>query len=388
MKKSLCLSFITILFIALPLFLGCSAGEHREATMDVSEDQGYAPKNYKRSILESADRSSPAEARTEREAEPAPAKRLVIYRGRMQIQVVHPASTLPAVTSIARDHGGLVEQAKHENQGQSVEVVLRIPVARFFDVMDALAGLGTVLTRSIQAKDVTAAFMDVENRLKSARILKARLEKLLRTVKSVEEKVRILREINRLATEIETLSARSKDLMNRASMSTIAVRLQARPQTRTVQGRRSPFPFIRALRPERRSIKETSSMERTAPAGFFDNSEAFEDGDDQQFFSPDGTVLRSGEVDNNPVGDASFWSKALQLEFQRRSYKELKSVPLPNGHLFVYRIHDGLNIYYYGIAFRVTGQKIQVFEAFSPGEEAFKKDGAKMVEFLRIGGPL
>jgi hypothetical protein len=398
MKNRLFLSLFA-LFISCLMLFSCSGVSYRDTATAV--DEGYAPRNYKKTVPEGyADAVSDGDTRAEDEesdegtedsaeesTEAEPAARMVIYRGHMQIQVVHPGDTLQRLTSLAKAQGGFIERTNYEDQGRRVVVILRVPVAKFFDMMDALPELGTVLSRAIQANDVTAEFADVENRLKSARILKERLERLLNTVKNVEEKVKILREINRLATEIETLSARSKELSDRASMSTIVVQLSAEPRSTSSPELRSPFPVVRNLNPAQRSIEDRSSIKAQKPDGFFDNTDDFKDGAAHQFYSPDGTVLRSGEVENRPLGDAAFWKKAMQIEFQRRSYKEMQSVALTNGHLFVYRIHDGLNIYYYGVAFRITDKKIQIFEAFSPREDAYKKDGAKMTEFLKsIGG--
>lgn len=398
MKNRLFLSLFTLLASCVLLF-SCSVADRRDATA-VGEER-YSPAQYEKSRPRGyADGVSDGDTRaedeesdegtddnTEESAEAEHAARMVIYKGQMQIQVVHPGDTLQKLSALAKAQGGFVERTNYEDQGRRVVVVLRVPVAKFFDMMDALPELGTVLSRSIQANDVTAEFADVENRLKSARILKERLERLLNTVKNVEEKVKILREINRLATEIETLSARSKELSDRASMSTIVVQLSAEPRSTSSPELRSPFPVVRNLNPAQRSIEDRSSIKAQKPDGFFDNTDDFKDGAAHQFYSPDGTVLRSGEVENRPLGDAAFWKKAMQIEFQRRSYKEMQSVALTNGHLFVYRIHDGLNIYYYGVAFRITDKKIQIFEAFSPREDAYKKDGAKMTEFLKsIGG--
>lgn len=388
--------FLFTLLASCLLLFGCIAADRRDTT--TMGEERYSPA-YERlrpkgdNLSRAIDGGTRAEESDEVKEDNAeerpeePSARMVIYRGQMQIQVVHPEDTLQRLTSIVKAQSGFIERTNYEDQGRRVVVILRVPVVKFFDVMDALPELGTVLSRAIQASDVTAEFADVENRLKSARILKERLERLLNTVKNLEEKVKILREINRLATEIETLSARSKELSDRACMSTIVVHLSAGPRSTNSAGMRSPFPVVRNLNPAERSIKSLSSIKAQKPDGFFDNTDKFKDGAAHQFYSPDGTVLRSGEAENRPLGDAAFWKKAMQIEFQRRSYKEMQSVAVTNGHLFVYRIHDGLNIYYYGVAFRITDRNIQIFEAFSPREDAYKKDGARMIGFLKsIGG--
>ncbi|MBW7859256.1 MAG: DUF4349 domain-containing protein, partial [Leptonema sp. (in: Bacteria)] len=240
------------------------------------------------------------------------------------------------------------------------------------------------------ANDITDEFADVQSRLKSAQLLKGRLEKLLISIKDVEEKVKILREINRLAAEIETLSGRSQMLSDRASMSTVTVQLLAEARSVNSIETKSPFGFIRSLNPAMRSIKERSSLKSAKPVGFFDNSDRFKNGDAHQYYSSNGTVLRSGETDNRPTGNASFWKKAFQIELiDNRGYKEVETGKVTDGFWFVYQVHDGLNIYYYGLAYRIVNNKIHLFEAFSPNQDSYTKDSLKMIEFLKsIGGPL
>lgn len=387
MIKRIFFSLSISLFATLILFR-CSPAFHRHAAE--IDDRSYYEESVNRTPQPASKQTRMASESTaesiEQDTAAEPAHRMIIYRGTMQMQVVNPESALQSVSLLVKNHGGFIESTTYQDDKRSLVVNLRVPVEKFFDMMDALPEIGIVQSRSIQASDVTAEFSDVQNRLKSARLLKERLERLMTLVKNVEEKVKILREINRLAQEIEILSARSKELSDRSSMSTIVLHLSARPQPAASPVMRSPFPVVRNLNPAKRSILSASSIKAKRPEGFFDNSREFQSGASYQFYSPDGTVLRSGEVRNQPAGDAAFWKRAMQIEFERRSYKEIQNAPLLNGYLFVYRIHDGLNIYYYGISFRITESKIQIFEAISPREEAYRKDGARMVEFLRSIG--
>mgnify|MGYP001233595421 CR=1 FL=1 len=391
MKK---ITLLCITLLIVQLIVSCSSDMSSVRRSVVEAEANPTPSSYsparqreelaKRSTaLQVADARADTSADEPEESANADVARMIIYTGNLSIQVVQPLEALKQATDFAKAQGGLIESTNYQDEGRRVLVVIRVPVKNFFSLMDALPQLGTVVSRSLSATDITRQFADLENRLQSARLLKQRLEALLAKVKNVDEKVKILREINRLAAQIEDMAKQSQNLSDRASMSTIVLNLTTLPRTGTSFHLQSPFGFIRSLSPVRRSIFAKSSLQIQPPLGFFDNTDMFDDGAAQQYFSADGTVFRSGQVENQPLGNPAFWKTALQREFARRSYQEVQSAGIADGHSFVYKIHDGLNIYYYGLSFRVTDDTIQIFEAFSPREDVFKKDEPAISNFLK-----
>lgn len=388
------------LLLALSVFWGCASAERKNATTIGYDDQlspaSPATRQEKRramSELASGVSDSGSEQPSEEvpgdtdanagENDVTPVSRMMVYTGQMEIRSISPTESSKRAGAIVVKLGGHVEKSDFYESGRRIIVILRVPAGRFFEALDQLSTLGTVLSRSISAEDVTREFTDVEARLHSAKLLKERLERLLESVKNVDEKVKILREISRLATEIETLTARSKYLADRASLSTITLQLSAEPLASDGPDRRSPFPWVRNLNPAGRSLTASSAIEGKRPPAFFDNTRKFRSGAPALFFSPTGTVLRTGSVLNRPTGDAGFWRRALGAEFKWRLFKEVKSVPLKNGQLWVFQIHDGMNLFYYGISFSVTGKELQVFEAYSSSEASYKQDAEPMEVFLR-----
>lgn len=393
-----------MLLLALAAFWGCAAGARKMDATSVgyAEDSKSRPapapsttrREQRRAMLEAASGVSDGGGETtsedadesgsgEGKDEAAPVARMIVYRGQMDVRTVSPVEAARQAGFIAGKLGGHVEKSDFYESGRRVVVILRVPAARFFEALDQLSTLGTILSRSLSAEDVTQEFTDVEARLRSARLLKERLERLLESVKNVDEKVKILREISRLGAEIETLTARSKYLADRSSMSTITLQLSGEALAEDRPDRRSPFAWVRGLDPNRRSLSELSSVEAARPPVFFDNSKQFRSGAAGLYFSPSGTVLRSGSVRNRPTGDAAFWRQALNAEFKGRLYKEVKNVALKDGQLWIFQIHDGLNLYYFGVSFAMSSKRLQVFEASSSSEAAFKQDAGHIESFLR-----
>jgi hypothetical protein len=73
---------------------------------------------------------------------------------------------------------------------------------------------------------VTEQYLDVSLRLKNAREVRDRIAALLASAKTVEDSLKVERELERLSSEIERMEGRLKFLRDRAAYSTITISFQ------------------------------------------------------------------------------------------------------------------------------------------------------------------
>lgn len=149
---------------------------------------------------------------------------LLIYTAQIGMAVFQVNESLDKVEAIARELGGFL--AKRDERS----ITIRVPVARFDEAVKRLDAVGDVLQRNVAVEDVTAEYVDLEIRLKNARAVRDRLEKLLEKAANVEESVLLEKELGRVAGEIERIEGRLKFLRDRAAFSTITVSFQPRPR--------------------------------------------------------------------------------------------------------------------------------------------------------------
>jgi hypothetical protein len=133
-------------------------------------------------------------------------------------------ASLGKVEAIANEVGGFL--ARRDDSA----ITVRVPVARFDDAVRRLEGVGDVLHRNVAVEDVTEEFTDLEIRMRNARAIRDRLEKLLDKAATVEESVLLERELGRVAGEIERFEGRLKYLRDRAAFSTLTVSFQSLPR--------------------------------------------------------------------------------------------------------------------------------------------------------------
>lgn len=142
---------------------------------------------------------------------------MLIYTATMNLAVFQVTEASKQVETMARESGGFLARR------DDTSIVIRVPAAKFDDILKRIEKLGDVLHRNVAAEDVTEQFMDMEVRLKNARAVRDRLQKLLEQATKVEESLSIEKELTRVGTEIETLEGKLKYLRDRVTFSTITV---------------------------------------------------------------------------------------------------------------------------------------------------------------------
>jgi hypothetical protein len=145
---------------------------------------------------------------------------MLIYTATINLAVFQVAEASKQVETMAREAGGFLARR------DDTSLIIRVPAARFEDVMKRLEKLGDVLHRNVVAEDVTEQYMDAEVRLKNARAVRDRLQQLLEKATKVDDSLAIEKELTRVGTEIETLEGKLKYLRDRAQYSTITVSFQ------------------------------------------------------------------------------------------------------------------------------------------------------------------
>jgi hypothetical protein len=238
----------------------------------------------------------PAEAQQER---------MIHYTGYARIRATKVHETLDAVAKMALDRGGRVEQLS----GDTISV--RVPVATFDASWKDVLGMGDVLDQSVSAEDVTDAFTEVDLRVHILKITRDRLVQLLARAETEDEKIALLHEIQSTTEQLDQLESSLRTLRGLADYSRITVEVVAREAVAS-GGTGGPsvagMEWIAALSPFRRdigaddhrvSVAVPEGMVSLMPHGAFVAE------------SPEGVVVWTGRIDNDPRGSADFWVDAI-----------------------------------------------------------------------------
>lgn len=107
----------------------------------------------------------------------------------------------------------------------SASVTIRVPANKLQQLERNLADLGTVVSQSSSADDVTEQAIDLDARLKNLRAEEARLREFLERATKISELLEVERELARVRGEIESIDAQLTYLTRQAARATLTVTL-------------------------------------------------------------------------------------------------------------------------------------------------------------------
>jgi len=151
-------------------------------------------------------------------------KAMIIKDGQMGLKVDDLELAKSRINSIVKNYNGYFanEGLINNDYESSYQLKIRLPSVNFEKfIAEVESGEGEVTFKNIQARDVTAEFIDLETRLSNKREYLKKYNDLLKQAKSVndileiEEKARIIQE------EIESSEGRLKYLNDQVSLSTL-----------------------------------------------------------------------------------------------------------------------------------------------------------------------
>ncbi len=292
--------------------------------------------------------------------EPTAPERMVFYNGYAQVRVAKVSEGIDAVRATTEAAGGHVETIGADY------VVVRVPVARFQEVYDQLLGLGEVLDKQVTADDVTDSFRAVSLRLETAKATRARLQELLAKAETEEEKLQLLREIQRLTDEIDAVEAQARTLKQLAAMSRITLRLVARDALawQGADADTAELTWIRRMSPFHTEVgAESKKLALTVPEGMvaLDLKRRF------VAESADGARIWSHRLLNEPSGDASFWLSAVQ-ERMGKDFASAEQTTI--GSYQALKLVDRSDEpYTWVIALRTEGKHLHLVQIYYPTAE-------------------
>jgi anti-sigma factor RsiW len=134
-----------------------------------------------------------------------------------------------AIDRLAKARGGYVEKLDAKAQtgnARELSIALRIPAKQLDGFLADLRQLGHVEQESQSNEEVSAEYVDLQARLRSAQATERRLIELLATrTGKLEDVLEVERELARVRGEIESMQGQSAVLVHRVSYATVQVEL-------------------------------------------------------------------------------------------------------------------------------------------------------------------
>lgn len=212
-------------FLFAALFISCESG--KRSKIDMAE----------RSVAEKET------ALTDRPSSPgtadllnAPEQSKIIREGYIFMEVKdYPLAVDQARQVLKRWKGYILKENEQTTDYQvQDELIMRVPAASFDSLVnDVLKLAWKVTNKSIEAKDVTEEYVDIEARLRSKREVEKRYIDLLQEAKNVNDILKVEEQLRVIREEIEAREGRLKYIQNQADYSTLNLTVTKKLSTRT-----------------------------------------------------------------------------------------------------------------------------------------------------------
>ncbi len=168
--------------------------------------------------------------------------RKIIKSGTLKLDVQDLLDEKRRVDALVRSVNGYYEEEnlRSTNSKDIYTLTIRIPANNFERFMNSIElGGNEIVHKSIEAKDVTLEYVDLETRLENKRLYMLQYRELLKGARNIEDILKITERIRRLEEEIESTVRRLRYLSNQVSYSTLQLTLSQNKPFRYVANQRA-----------------------------------------------------------------------------------------------------------------------------------------------------
>ena len=148
----------------------------------------------------------------------------IIRNGSMNISVKNAPAARQELNHLIEKNKAYVgnEQLNNTDYETTYSIQIRVPAEHLDSLVADIEKLtGTVTFKSIEAKDVTEEYIDLESRLTNKKAYLEQYRTLLKSARSIEDILKVQEQIRVLEEEIESVTGRLKYLTNQVDLSTL-----------------------------------------------------------------------------------------------------------------------------------------------------------------------
>ncbi len=153
---------------------------------------------------------------------------MIIKNASFSLQVKDLSKVSTVITDEVLSIGGFIEHAELNDDGQdaSAMIVCRIPSIHFESFIQEMGTLGRIRNKTVTAQNVTEEYYDNESHIKTMEKEEEILRGFLEKTGTIDEMLKVERELGRVRGEMEVLKGRNQYLSALVSLSKVEIYLR------------------------------------------------------------------------------------------------------------------------------------------------------------------
>ena len=143
----------------------------------------------------------------------------IIYAGNISLYTDDYQSTFDKINSYAKELGGFVQDSgsnylseETDIQENSGYITIRVPAEKFSEAMTQIQTFGSPISSNVSSTNISQQYQDVQTQLNNLKIEEGRLLEYLKQATNITDMLAIETELNRVRTEIDSLTCYHKKL--------------------------------------------------------------------------------------------------------------------------------------------------------------------------------
>jgi len=163
--------------------------------------------------------------------------RKIIRNASLSLLVNDVSESAQKITSITSTAGGFIEKATQANTaGHAASITVRVPAQKLDQVMADIKRLATsVESESVEVRDVTREYIDVDAHLRNAKAEEAQYLEILKRAATIKDTLDVTEKLSDVRARIEQLQGEMNYLSSQIEMSTLEISLRTEAET-TIAG--------------------------------------------------------------------------------------------------------------------------------------------------------
>src|SRR5579864_3234025 len=155
--------------------------------------------------------------------------RKIVRNGFLDLLVNDVGQSITKIGSIVTGVGGFVEKSTQTNSGaHSASITVRVPAARLDPVVVQIKALATTVDReSVEARDVTREYIDLDARLRNAQAEEAQYLQILKRATTIKDTLDVTEKLADVRGRVAQMQGEMKFLTAQIDMSTLEIQLRA-----------------------------------------------------------------------------------------------------------------------------------------------------------------